>query len=364
MFEQRAFCAQNQKGCYTMKKLLSLTLVLVMIVTCLAGISFAADPIAEVTNGTKVTQVTDVTELADAALITPDGKAVIKFLQDVTTTGRINLPNPCTVDLNGKTITIQKEDGTLAGNGLQFVEQKEATNLTSTVKNGTLNCGVVGVRVSKGAGGVIIDNMIIRTTGGTGLGVYHADKNNTNIIRNTTIFSDIWAGVVFYNEDHQAAGTKVTIENTTIVCPKPAGANAFDKNDLIKDDNITGNAGIVELGFDVKIYGTKDVFALTNATAPIMTGKEAVLKVSDKSASFKLGDLSASGLNVWETEAAPAPVAPVTPAAPATPSTPATPSVPTTGTPDVSLPTTGVSVVALGVMAMVSLAGAVITKKH
>ena len=46
------------------------------------------------------------------------------------------------------------------------------------------------------------------------------------------------------------------------------------------------------------------------------------------------------------------------------PSTPSTPSVPTTGTPDVSVPATGVSVVALGVMALVSLAGAVITKKH
>ena len=41
-----------------------------------------------------------------------------------------------------------------------------------------------------------------------------------------------------------------------------------------------------------------------------------------------------------------------------------TPTVPTTPVPDVTTPTTGVSVVALGVMAMVSLAGAVITKKH
>jgi len=344
-----------------MKKLLSLTLALVMIVTCLAGISFAADPIAEVTNGSKVTQITDVKELNSADLITPDGKAVIKFLKDVATTGRVTLPNPCTVDLNGKTLTIQKDDGTLAGNGIQFSEKETATNLTSTVKNGNINCGVVGVRVSKNAGGIILEDLVIRTTGGTGLGVYHASKENTNIIRNTTIYSDIWAGVVFYNEDHQAAGTKVVIENTTIVCPKEAGANVFDRNDLIKDDNITGNAGIVELGYGVKIYNTKDAFAATNATAPTMAGKIAEQKVSNKSASFKLGDLSASGLNMWETEAAPAPVAPSTPA---TPSTPSTPSVPTTGTPDVSVPATGVSVVALGVMAMVSLAGAVITKKH
>ncbi len=342
-----------------MKKLISLIVALVMVVTCLAGISFAADPVAEVTNGSKVTQITDVKELNDAALITEDGKAVIKFLQDVTTTGRITLPNPCTVDLNGKTITIQKDDGTLAGNGVQFSERETSTNLTSIVKNGTLNCGVVGVRVSKNAGGIIMDNLTIRTNGGTGLGVYHADKNNTNIIRNCTIYSDIWAGVVFYNEDHQAAGTKVVIENTTIVCAKPAGANAFDRNDLIKDDNITGNAGIVELGYGVKIYTTKDAFALTNATAPVMAGKIAEQKVSDKSASFKLGDLSATGLNMWETEAAPAPVVPETPATPSTPVV-----VPGTSTPDVNVPATGVSVVALGVMAMVSLAGAVITKKH
>ena len=63
----------------------------------------------------------------------------------------------------------------------------------------------------------------------------------------------------------------------------------------------------------------------------------------------------------------PAPAQPETPAAPTTPAqpeTPATPSVPTTTVPDVEVPKTGASVVALGVMALVSLTGAVISKKH
>ena len=60
----------------------------------------------------------------------------------------------------------------------------------------------------------------------------------------------------------------------------------------------------------------------------------------------------------------PAPAQPETPAAPSTPAQPTTPSVPTTTVPDVEVPKTGASVVALGVMALVSLAGAVISKKH
>ena len=66
-----------------------------------------------------------------------------------------------------------------------------------------------------------------------------------------------------------------------------------------------------------------------------------------------------------ETPAQPTtPAVPETPVAPTTPTTPTTPSVPTTNIPDVSVPTTGVSVVALGVMALVSLAGAAAAKKH
>ena len=49
-----------------MKKLVSLTLALVLIITCLSGIVFAADPIAKVVTGDKTVEVTTVDQLAAA----------------------------------------------------------------------------------------------------------------------------------------------------------------------------------------------------------------------------------------------------------------------------------------------------------
>ena len=67
------------------------------------------------------------------------------------------------------------------------------------------------------------------------------------------------------------------------------------------------------------------------------------------------------GLKKWTTEV---PVAPAAPAVPETPVVPVTPSVPTTTVPDAEVPKTGASVLAISVMALVSLAGAGITKKR
>ena len=58
------------------------------------------------------------------------------------------------------------------------------------------------------------------------------------------------------------------------------------------------------------------------------------------------------------------PETPATPTVPETPATPAVPEVPSTNVPDVEVPKTGASVIALGVMAVISMAGAVVTKKH
>ena len=79
----------KQKGSYIMKKLISLLVALVLVVTCLAGISFAADPLFEVTNGSEVKTVDTVADML--ALINENGKTKVKLLRsyhhDVSDTG-------------------------------------------------------------------------------------------------------------------------------------------------------------------------------------------------------------------------------------------------------------------------------------
>ena len=83
-----------------MKKFVSLLIALTLIVTCLSGVVFAADPIAKVETNGRVVEVANVVQLQGA--INSNGTSVVTLLADVTHDDQIKIP-VCTFDLNGHT---------------------------------------------------------------------------------------------------------------------------------------------------------------------------------------------------------------------------------------------------------------------
>ena len=324
-----------------MKKIISLSLALVMILTCLAGISFAADPIAEVTNGSETIKVETLEDLL--AAIKEDGKTQIKLLADVVGTAQIKVPYSCTVDLNGHSWSTPT-----AGNAFA-VQAVGSENTTTYIKNGVIDGKVLGVRVNDGA--LNMDNVIVISHGSAAVGYYTLDPkyNDANVIRNCTLVGTIYGAFSFLHQTEKQTGCKMFIENTKLIETKDAGQFVF----VAKNGD-----GTVVLGKGVEMYSYKpDGYAQkTNLEGETVKAEFALASVEVPEVNVK-----AAGLSYWHT---PEYVAPVVPETPAAPTTPTTPSVPTTGTPDVTTPATGVSVVALGVLAAISLAGAALTKKH
>ena len=326
-----------------MKKLISLTLVLVLIVACLSGISFAADPIATITNGSTSVDVNTVDEII--AALDPSGKTVITLKSDITAP-RANLTVSCTIDLNGHTWT-----GT-EGNGIS-VAKAGTENAITVVKNGTIIGNIVGLRVSGGA--LQMDGVTVRGGGSSaGVGYYETSPqyNDLNKITNCTLVGINAGAFSFLHQTEKQSGVKMFIENTVLVNSKEAGAYVFTAKN---------GDGTVVLGKGVNMYCYKtDAFAdKTN-----IEGEATTAEFNPATVEIEKLDMKLAGLTYWHTAEYVAPVQPEAPAAPATPTTPAAPTGPATPTPDVTVPSTGVSVAALGIMAVVSLAGAVITKKN
>ena len=90
-----------------MKKLFSLLLALTLVVTCLAGVSFAADPVARIINGDKVVELeAPLQDEKFEALISPEGTTVIEILKDFRTSEfGMWSPYTVTIDLKGHKIT-------------------------------------------------------------------------------------------------------------------------------------------------------------------------------------------------------------------------------------------------------------------
>jgi len=326
-----------------MKKLLSLTLALVMIVTCLAGLASAATIATIETNGKTVEAATveDIIAAIDAS-----GKSVVTLKADVTYDKQASFPYSCTIDMAGHTWTAEKSNAfAIAAVGTE--------NEIATLKNGIVLHKVVGVRVN--AGGLVVSNMIMRGTGGASVCFYDATGkyNDVNLIENCTLVSDIYGTVGYNGKDTDFSKCNFTIKDTTMVCPKEAGSFNFIKQGASTMGNVT-------LGTGVTIYSYKpDSYAVAGYT---FSGETLTAETALAAIEVPTWNLKFAGMSKWATPATPAPVVPETPATPAVPEAPATPSAPSTPAP--SVPATGVSVVALGVMAVVSLAGAVITKKH
>ena len=322
-----------------MKKIISLSLALVMILTCLAGISFAADPIATIETNGKTVEATTLEELL--AAIDPSGKSVVTLKADVTGTAQIKVPYSCYVDLNGHT---WKTEG--AGNAFA-VQAVGSENPVTVIKNGIIDGFVLGVRVN--AGGLQMENVIVTAHGAVAVAIYETSTayNDKNLIKNCTLVGQRNGCFGFNNQNEKQTGVKVTIENTKMIDVWESGASIFTAKH---------GDGTVVLGKGVEMYCYK----------PDSYNQKHIVEGETVKAEFALAsvevpelNIKAAGLSYWHT-----PEYTETGSKIEWPEAPAAPSVPTTGTADVTTPATGVSVVALGVMAAISLAGAALTKKH
>ncbi len=339
-----------------MKKLLSLVLALTLIVTCLSGVVFAIDPIAEVTNDGKTEKVYEVQDMKD--LVKENGKTQIKLLADLTTEKAVEFPFSVSLDLNGHTMKSS------SGNCMAILKSG-TENQHTIVKNGTLIGTVMAVRVNFGS--LELRDATCVAPKSVACGIYEPNPqyNEKNIIDNCTLIAG-GGGSFSWHADPAGAnppnqeqiGLNILIQNTTMV--------QFTEGNNVIHTRTPNGGSFVTLGDNVTVFVNEFTANFINPGVT-MEGKE--LKKVDGSFTYEYGGNKYQSLAKYET-GAPAPVVPETPATPAVPetpaapSTPATPTVPTTPVPDVEVPKTGASVIALGVMAMVSLAGAVITKKH
>ena len=323
-----------------MKKLMSFFLALIMTVSCLSGAAFAIDPIAEVTNNGKTVKVYSINAMC--AAVSETGNTKIKLLADVErivadSTGQIILPYTCHIDLNGYTWSNVKSK---SGNAIKFANVG-SQNPHAIVENGTVLGASVCVSSDKGS--VEVRNCTLYSPKSIGVSIYVADSafNDKNLIENCTILAGGANGVFSFQGASPMDGARMTIKNSTLCHINGAGYVLNNK---------AGGSCTVELGENVDLYALGEEFLVAPGITVTGLTKNAV------EGTFEL--TSADGtkfvdLLKWTTyvEPAPAPVVPETPAAPTTPAAP-------------SVPATGVSVTALGIMALVSLAGAVVTKKH
>ena len=337
-----------------MKKLISLLVALALIVTCLSGMVFAADPIAKVETNGRVVEVANVVQLQGA--INSNGTSVVTLLADVTHDDQIKIP-VCTFDLNGHTWSTKDA----AKNALYFdgksLTAEDAANLKVVVKNGTIDAGRTAISINVGALSVQNATLIshadipaIQLLSGSKNSFHRGEWNEDNIMENSTVYCFNGPAIRYNTDETIFSYVTYTIKNSTLITESET-APVLMNRDGVKEP------GAFELGKGVRFYYKTSAIQSGNV-APVMSGEK--LETAEGAKSVTVAGTTYEGLTMSYTDGA----APVVPETPAAPSTPATPSVPTTPVPDAEVPKTGASVMALGVMALVSLAGAVAGKKH
>ena len=321
-----------------MKKLISLALALTLILACLGTLSFAADttvpaepgkPIAKVTTGTKTTECKTVEEML--AAVDATGKSVITILQDFSYTDKktMELPYSCTIDFDGHTVTGSKDEKTDA-----FTVAAVGTeNNITTLKNGTLLFGRRGLNVL--AGGFTASSMVIYGPVGEPISPDDTNFKGDSLIENCTLIAGDWGGMSFNNGgDH--SNHHVTIKDSTLVTLNPGGCVLLDV-----DSKVTAG-GKVTLGTGVKMYGCR-IYSFASAMIKL-DGETATKNAEPQTFEYPELNIKMANMTLFETAPTPAPVVPETPATPTVPEAP--------------VPTTGVSVVGLSILAAVSVAGA------
>ncbi len=308
-----------------MKRLVSLTLILVLLAACLSGLCFAADPIAEITNGSSTITVDTVSGMLGA--VDPSGNTVIKLLRDVTNDAAMIFPYPCTLDLGGFTLQTSPN-----GNACTIAHTSLGSQNSHTViKNGTIIGSVMGVRHTYGSL-EIRDCTIVSLTSVT-VGLYGNDTSfcDKNLIDNCVLISGGTGAFSWHSDGSGSAahnmpqpGMNMTITNSRLV-QITAGKHAI----------FTRNSGpaTVTLGEGVEIYSAGEAF-LNRLT---LAGN--VLAAQDGTHTVEAGGQTYEGLKKWVTtdELVPVPEPepePETPAAPAEPEVPAEPETPSLPTPE------------------------------
>ena len=395
-----------------MKKLLSLLLAVAMVCTCLGTLALATDKpaaAAEADAGVKVVTASGETSyfatLNDQVVnwsLEQAGGATITVLKDLEVTSEgtgsrfISLPadctdaNPLVLDLNGKTVTY-----TGAANVFTFDGDGSLT-----VKNGTLIRAAEGTRNvfafgTSSSSTLAADGKTLLTPTLTieNAHVYSLAKGQAGFIFICRTFtptiniknSTLWT---LNSEEYTVAHLVATSQSKAEVKYEGAFAPVLNIEGSVVGTNgnqtFTNETDGVTVNVKDSILASAEGVALKDSKAFTLSGENkatATITITlpdgtqAKGAGVTFGNAPTAATEIKavqpETPAAPAvpetpaqPETPATPAVPETPAQPETPSVPTTPVPDVEVPKTGASVIALGVMAMVSLAGAVVSKKH
>ncbi len=279
------------------KRILSVLLALVLVLSFGAE-CFAAEPIAEVTNGTETVKVD--TMAAMAAAVNPDGTTKIKLLADVSNTDGVIMPYSCHLDLGGFTLKNPNGDAWSIG-------APGSANGISVVENGTLDAKTVGFRVY---GGFQVKNATVISRTRNAVGIYETsrDYNAQNLVEGSVLLSGERHCICFLDKGQN--GLNVRVENSTLAAVRfPV---AFG---VTSDGTCT-----VEFGENVVMYSASENALNHSRVHP--QGLR-IVKAGARE-SFTHGDLTISDALKWET----------TTEEPETPGTLKPQGTPTTGSTD------------------------------
>ena len=196
--------------------------------------------IAEVTNNGQTMQVTNVADMV--AAVQADGNTSIKLVDDIIGATQIKLPYSCTLDMDGHTITNTE------GNAIQLVAVG-TKNTVATIKNGTINHGVFGIRVNTGSVQVSNVDFYATASGGASIAFYDPDPiyRANNLVDNCYFYNPNYYCVTFNVANTDFSNTGVTITNSTLIATKQ---NIFGKTTGV-------TSGVVTLGEHVDMYSVK-----------------------------------------------------------------------------------------------------------
>ena len=302
-----------------MKKLISLLLATMLVLSCLSGLCFAADPVVSYTaNGvTKEGSVADATKaitaakggeiklLKDLTFKDPDGDPT----KDKVTYGlALSQKLDLVIDLNGHTINSEG-----IGIWLGVYDNYGTPGATTVIKNGTILSYKQAVSLCNG--GLVMENVKAYSQKNQVVDFYDysGQYNATNRIENCTLISGVWGALCFQKgvADNASNATAMTIKNSILV-------NTVGDTAIVA--NSKGEPTVI-LGEGVQLMTVKAKATLPVGATITVTGETATK--SDSLGTATVADKTVKNLNLWTTPATATkpvevPTAPAeTPAAPA-----------------------------------------------
>lgn len=201
----------------------------------------AHDPnaMAKVETDGNVGYVYSLEEMLEA--IQESGKTVITLQQDISHNKSIEMPYSCTIDLAGFAISTNPQQGL----GLQ-VRAAGTENRVTTLRNGKIASYADSLRVKAGA--VVLENMQLHTAYGSCVALYDPTAGNASRIADTTLVSVAGAAVAFNEPDVDYSDSTLTLENSTLICPKAEGAQ------ILTASGSTTVSPVINLSSGVKLY--------------------------------------------------------------------------------------------------------------